>query len=181
MEEVVFTLQNKTEILMVDTTEDAFQSFGIGLTITSPLLWLARLLSCGLILGTNVPMIIFTMSQESKTFLDWLIVFHCVLCLGNLHVVIFTISFSDYWDGFCIFHSFVVFFVHLCKRLLTLAIAIYRFILVLWSSLVLTSYRRKVVEKIIFISILLTSVFLTVCAVYYREDYKYYLGTRYSR
>ena len=173
--EVVISLINKTVILMVDKIE--FLSFDNNiLAINSPLLRVARYFSCGLVLGTNVPMIIFTMRQESKTFLDWLIVFHCVLCLGNLHVVIFAISFSDYWGGFCMFHSFVAFFVHLCKRLLTLGIAIYRFTLVLRSSLVRTSAQRKVFEKIIFLSILLTSVLLTACAVHYRENYKYYLG-----
>ena len=74
------------------------------------------------------------------------------------------------------FHSFVAFFVHLCKRLLTLGIAIYRFTLVLGSSLVWSSNQRKKFEKIIFLSILLISVLLTGLAVYYKEDYKYYLG-----
>ena len=178
MEEVVFTLLNKTEMLMVEKIDHEFPSFGDNLAKASPLLLLSRLLSCGLILGTNVPMIIFTMSQESKTFLDWLIIFHCVLCLGNLHVVMFVIGLSKYWDGFCIFQCFVAFFVHLCKRLLTLGIAIYRFTLVLGSSLVCTSYQRKVFEKIIFLSILLTSVFLTGWGVYYKEQYKYYLGNK---
>ena len=37
------------------------------------LMRLAQLLTCGLILMTNVPMIIFTMNQKTKTLLDWLI------------------------------------------------------------------------------------------------------------
>ena len=176
MKEVVFTLLNKTEILMVDKTEHEFLSFVDNLATSSPIYMLVRFFSCGLILGTNVPMITFTMSQESKTFLDWLMIFHCVLCLGNLHAVIFAMGLSDYWGGFCIFQCFFSFFVHLCKRLLTLGIAVYRFTLVLGSHHVSTSHQRKVFEKIIFLSILLTSVFLTGWAVYYKEEYKYYLG-----
>ena len=174
MEEVVITLRNRTEILLVDSIEREFLSSFDNLMLI--LIGLARFVSFGFILGTNVSMIIFIMRQESKTFLDWMIVFHCVLCLGNLNVIIFTLSLSEYWDGFCIFHSFFVFFVNLCKRLLTLGIAIYRLTLVLGSSLVWTSYQRKSFEKFIFLSILLTSVYLTGWAVYYREDYKTFLS-----
>ena len=178
MEEVVFTLQNKTEILMVDTMEDAFQSFGIGLTITSPLLWLARLFSCGLILGTNVPMILFTMNQGSKTFLDWMIVFDCFLCLCNLKVIMFLTYISDdnVGLGFCICHVFSTFFCLLCNRLLTLGIAIYRFTLILGSSFVFSSNQKRVLEKRILLAILLISLNLTGWASYYREDFKPFLG-----
>ena len=70
MTEGVLTLFNKTELLMVDTLEHEFRSFGDDSTLM--LLRLAQLISCGLILMTNVPMIMFIMKQESKTFLDWL-------------------------------------------------------------------------------------------------------------
>ena len=174
MKEVIITLINRTEMLMLDSIEREFPSSVDD--FSAILIGLTRFFSFGIILGTNIPMIIFIMRQESKTFLDCLIVFHCILCLGNLHAIIFTISFSDYWVGFCIFHSFFVFFVNLCKRLLTLGIAVYRVTLVLGSSLVWTSYQRRFFEKFIFLSILLTSVYLTGWAVYYREDYKNFLS-----
>ena len=71
---------------------------------------------------------------------------------------------------------FSVFFSNLCNRLLTLGIVIYRFTLVLGSSLVLSSNQKKVLENFILLAILLTSLNLTGWAVYYREDYRYFLG-----
>ena len=121
-------------------------------------------------------MIFFTMKQGGKTFLDWLIVFDCFLCLGNLHVLVILIRLSADDVGFCVFHIFLNFFLNLCNRLLTLGIVIYRFILVLGSSLGFKSCRKKVLEIFIPIAILFISLNLTGWAVYYREDYRHYLG-----
>ena len=77
----------------------------------------------------------------------------------------------------CGCHIFFSFFIQLSNKLLTLGIALYRFILVLGSSLVWTQYQRKVFEKLILLTILLISVRLTGWAVYYRDDYRYFLGT----
>ena len=140
------------------------------------LMRLAQLLTCGLILVTNVPMIIFTMNQKSKTFLDWLIVFDCFLCLSNLHVVILLLHFSDNDVGICICWVFFSFFSNLCNRLLTLGIVIYRFTLVLGNSFVFSSNQKKVLENIILLAILLTSLNLTGWAIYYRENNKQFLG-----
>ena len=101
VEEVLLTLLSKTEILVVDTFEHEFLSSG-----DQPMLLftfrLAQILTCGLVLGTNVPMIIFTLNQGSKTFLDWLIIFDCFLCLGNLHVLVILIRLSYDDIGFCV-------------------------------------------------------------------------------
>ena len=175
VEEVLLTLFSKTEILVLDTVEHEFLSSG-----DQPMLLftfrLAQIFTCGLVLGTNVPMIIFTLNQGSKTFLDWLIIFDCFLCLGNLHVLIILIRLSDDDIGFCVFHVFLMFFFNLCNRLLTLGIAIYRFTLVLGSSLVFTTYQKKVLEIFIPLFILVISILLTGWAIYYREDYRHFLG-----
>ena len=135
-----------------------------------------KFITCGLILGTNVPLIMFIMNQGSKTFLDWLIVFDCFLCLTNLHTVILFLHLSDFWSGFCICHVFFNFFSNLCIRLLTLGIVIYRFTLVLGSSFFLSSNQKKILEKVILFVILLTSLNLTGWAVYYRDDFRHFLG-----
>ena len=165
---------------MVDTLEHEFLSSGDDSMLM--MLRLAQFFTCGLILGTNVPMIIFTMNQGSKTFLDWMIIFDCFLCLVNLKVVmIFTyiphdnIDF-DFGFGFCMCHVFSTFFCVLCNKLLTLGIAIYRFTLVLGSSFVFSINQKRVLENIILLAILLISLNLTSWAFYYREDYKPFLG-----
>ena len=170
----MLTIFNKSEILVVDTLEHEFLSSGDDSMLL--LMRLAKLLTCGLILVTNVPMIIFTTNQGSKTFLDWLIVVDCFLCLSNLHVVMLLNYFSNKDVGFCICYVFFSFFSNLCNRLLTLGIVIYRFILVLGSSFMFSPNQIKVLENIILVAILLTSLNLTGWAIYYREDYKYFLG-----
>ena len=173
MEEVVITVFRKTEILHIDTVEHEFHSSG-----DRPLLRLVQIISCGLILGTNVPMIIFTVKQGTKTFLDWLIVFDCFLCLGNLYGIYILVRRSYAYEdvGFCEFHSFIMFSSSLCNRLLTLGIAIYRFTLVLGSSIVFTRYQKQNLETLILLSILIISFILTGWAIYYREDYRHFLG-----
>ena len=172
MKEVLLTIVNKTELLMVDTLEHEFLTSSSDDFMTQ----CCKFITCGLILGTNVPMIIFIMNQGSKTFLDLLIVFDCFLCLGNLYAVILLLHLYDFWAGFCICHVFFMFFSNLCNRLLTLGIVISRFTLVLGSSFLLSSNQKKILEKIILLVILLTSLNLTGWAVYYREDYRHFLG-----
>ena len=122
-------------------------------------------------------MIMFIMKQESKTFLDWLIIFDCFLCLGNLQVVILAgYHSSDNDVVLCICHVFTMFFTNLCNRLLTLGIVIYRVTLVLGNSFLFSSNQKKVLENSILHTILFTSLYLTGWAVYYREDYKHFLG-----
>ena len=176
MREVLFTILNKSELLIVDKLEHEFLSSGDDSALL--MLRLAQFITCGLILGTNVPMILFTMNQGSKTFLDWMIVFDCFLCLGNLSVIMFLtyISVDNVGSGFCICHVFSNFFCFLCSGLLTLGIAIYRFTLILGSSFVFSSNQKWVFENIILLAILLISLNLTGWAFYYREDYKPFLG-----
>ena len=174
MEEVVLTILNKTEVLIVDTLEHEFRTSDDDSMLL--MLRLAQFITCGLILGTNVPMIIFIMKQRSKTFLDWLVIFDCFLCLGNLQVVILLLHFSDNDVVLCICHVFSMFFTNLCNRLLTLGIVIYRVTLVLGNSFLFSSNQKKVLENCILHTILFTSLYLTGWAVYYREDYKHFLG-----
>ena len=163
------SLLNQTEVLMVDTVEHAFiSSTGDS---TALLIRLARLVTCILILGTNVPMITFIKNQPSKTFLDWMILFDCCLCLGEL-IAILIRSF----DSFCVYNVFFSFFKHLCNRLLTIGIAIYRFTLVLGSSYFWSTRQKRVFEKIIWNAILLISLYTTAWAVYYRDNYRHFLG-----
>ena len=157
MKEVVLNVLRKTEILIVDTVEHEFQSSGDKSMLLFTLR-LAKIFSCGLILGTNVPMIIFTLNQGSKTFLDWLIVFDCFLCLCNIYGLLLIRPYVPYNDiGFCEFHSFFMYFIQLCNRLLTLGIAIYRFTLVHGGSLVFTTNQKKNLEIFILFFILIIS------------------------
>ena len=187
MEEVELTILNKTELLMVDVDTLEYEFLILGDDPSLLLLRLAQFITCGLILGTNVPLIMFIMKQGSKTFLDWLIVIDCLLCLSNLHVIALgpKNSITNEWNGimehyygnsvFC-FRVFLILFCNLTNRLLTLGIVIYRFATVLGSAFLFSSKQIKVLEYFILITILLTSLNLTGWAVYYREDFRPFLG-----
>ena len=171
--DVVITIFNQTELLMVDKLELKLQIF-----VDDPMLpyiRLAQFITCVLILGSNLQIIIFIMNQGSKTFLDWLVIFDCILCLSNLRVVILLSNYSDFVD-FCIFHVFLSYFTNLCNRLLSLGIVIYRLTLVLGSSLMFSSYQKKMIENSILLVILIASLKMTGWAIYYRENNRYFLS-----
>ena len=184
MTEVSLTVFQKMEILLVETVEHEFRSSGDHSTLV--LLRLALFVTSGLILGTNVPMIIFILKEATKTFLDWLIVFDCILCLLNLNGLLVLLFYRvldnntmySYFDAdFCTYHVFLSFFINLCNRLLSLGIVVYRFTLVIGSSCLISSNPKKALETIVLLAILLPSLYLTGWAIYYREDYNNFLST----
>ena len=177
MEEVSITLFDRAVSLTVDTLEHEFVSSGDDSMMF--LIKLSQWLTCSLILMTNGPMIYFIMKQVSKTFLDWLVVFDCCLCLSNIIVLIRLTNNSGHDElRLCYFHVFFSFLANLCNKLLTVGIVIYRFTLVLGSSLVRTSYQRKAFENLILLVMFITSFYLTGWAIYHREDYRHFLGKK---
>ena len=76
-EEISFS--DKSETLIVDIIEHVFYD-----EMNDTILTITKLVSCVLILSTNVPLLVFIVKQASKTFLDWLIVIDCLLCLSNI-------------------------------------------------------------------------------------------------
>ena len=63
-----------------------------------------------------------------------------------------------------------------CPRLLTICIVIYRYVLVLHSSLVETSLQKRMFECLILCTIFLLPVLNSSFGVYYRNHYHNYLG-----
>ena len=63
-----------------------------------------------------------------------------------------------------------------CTRLLTVCIVIYRYVLVLHSSLVETSVQKRIFESLILATIFLLPVLVTSYGVYHRNHYYNYLG-----
>ena len=171
--EVVITIFNQTELLLVDKSELELQIFLDDPML--PFIRLAQFITCVLILGSNLQIIIFIMNQASKTFLDRLVIFDCFLCLSNVPVVMLLSNYSDFIDS-CIFHVFLSYFTNLCNRLLSLGIVIYRLILVLGSSLMFSSYQKKMIENSILLVILIASLKMTGWAIYYRENNRYFLS-----
>ena len=80
-EEIFFS--DKSETLIVDIVEHVFHD-----EMNDTILTLTKLISCVLILSTNVPLLVFIVNQASKTFLDWLIVIDCLLCLSNIESIL---------------------------------------------------------------------------------------------
>ena len=63
-----------------------------------------------------------------------------------------------------------------CTRLLTVCIVIYRYVLVLHSSLVETSAQKRMFQCLILATIFLLPVLVSSYGVYYRNYYHNYLG-----
>ena len=180
-------MDNQTELLIVDTVEHRLTSPVEVDNAMVPLIRMSSFFTFGLILVTNVPLIVFTLNQTFKTFLDWLIVFDCFLGICNtLPILKFffhtfeyhTIYFGSpvFWGSICNCQIVFAFFTNICNRLITLGIASYRFFLILGSSLVWTSHQKKILENIILLLIPFLSVQLTGWAVFYRLNWRHFLG-----
>ena len=65
-----------------------------------------------------------------------------------------------------------------CGRLLTVCIVIYRYVLVLHSSLVETSAQKRMFQCLILATIFLLPVLNSSYGVYYRNQYHNYLGEK---
>ena len=176
--DIILLILNKTETLIVDTVEHELLSQGNDHMLP----WIASLVTFGMILGTNVPLIAFILSQGSKSFLDWMMVFDCFLGMSNTLILLKIMlirsfgSYDNFWGNICGCNVFFSFFTNICNRLVTIGIATYRFTLVHWSSRLWTPNQRKMFEKTILQLILILSVYLTGWAIYYREDSRVFLG-----
>ena len=171
----------------MDTVEHKFPQIGDDSMMPLLIIRGANVISSAMILCTNLPLILFILKQSSKSFLDKLIVFDCVICIFNTFPLIkfflstfeyhkIIVGSSDIWVIICTCHVFFSFFANLCNRLITLGVAFYRYFLIIGSSFLWTTYQRKLFEKSVMFMILFASVNLTGWAIYYRENWKNFLG-----
>mgnify|MGYP001494759826 CR=1 FL=1 len=82
-QKVEVIISEKSVMLIVDNVEHFFHDEGNDLILTY-----TKLVSCVLILSTNVPLLVIILKQTSKSFLDWLIVIDCLLCLSNIESIL---------------------------------------------------------------------------------------------
>ena len=130
-----------------------------------------QLICVMLILATNGYLLQFIMKQPTKTFLDWMMILDTSLCISNIVIVIMI--------GQRIFCYFIInfgFFINISNRLLTAGIVVYRYVFVMKSNLVQTTFQRKALEILIIVSILVPSSLLTGFAIYYKDYYLQYLS-----
>ena len=80
-EEIYFS--DKSQPLILDNVEHIFPDERIYSILT-----FTKWFSCVLILLTNVPLLVFILRQASKSFLDWMIVIDCLLCLSNIQSIL---------------------------------------------------------------------------------------------
>ena len=132
-------------------------------------------LSYILIIFTNGYLLYFIIRRPMKTFLDWMMLFDCILCVCNLA----TITAGNY-KGLCYFIPFFTYFINLCNRLLSVGIVIYRYVFVIKNNLVRTTQQRKLLQSMIFGSIMMISLLLTGWSVYYKDVSRTFLCKYYS-
>ena len=85
--------------------------------------WLAILL----IVTSNSSLIYFILRQQSKTFLDWMVIIDCCLGFNQCFSVLVV---GSRIRSFCYFSPFNGYFVSILNRLLNVGIVIYRFVFV---------------------------------------------------
>ena len=132
----------------------------------------------------------------SKTFLDWLVMLDCSLCICNI-ASLAGILMQQGTGTFCSFLAPFCFFTALLNRLLSMAVVVYRKILIIYihimcdkfywlylyryvfvlkPSYVQTTFQRQAVSSLILGSIILISIILTGFSSFYKDDYFSFLG-----
>ena len=90
-----------------------------------PTILLVSLIGYILILTTNISLIKFILNQATKTFLDWLVMFDCILSAANILSII-TVGVvgpaNVQMFGDCYFPVLSVLFINICKRYLSLGL-----------------------------------------------------------
>ena len=170
MTNISFSVTNLMKNLIIDQIEHVVHHDDKNL-LNTQIFRVCQLICMLLILTTNGYLLKFIMKQPTKTFLDWLMIFDTILCISNIITII--------WIGQRIFCYFIVnfaFFININNRLLTAGIVVYRYIFVMKSHLVQTTFQRRFLETSIIASILVPSSLLTGLAVYYKDYYLQYLS-----
>ena len=124
-----------------------------------------------LIILTNGYLLYFTLRRPKKTFLDWMMVCDCILCICN----VFTLVHMSHKLFHCYFIPFFSYFINICNRLLALGIVFYRYTYVIKNNLVRTKTQQKALESIIFGFIMITSLAMTGFSVYYKDASRTFL------
>ena len=113
--------------LSIDPFETIFFDKNYHIMYTSPSrpLQILSWISIFLILLTNGHLIFFFLKQNTKTFLDWLVMFDCILSAANILSII-TVGVvgpaNVQMFGDCYFPVLSVLFINICKRYLSLGL-----------------------------------------------------------
>ena len=170
MTNISFSVSNLLENLVFDQIEH-YVHYDDQNLVNTQIIRAGQLICVMLILTTNGYLLQFIMKQPTKTFLDWMMILDTSLCISNIvNVIMIGQRF------FCYFIINFAFFINISNRLLTAGIVVYRYIFVMKSHLVQTTFQRKVLETSIIASILVPSSLLTGFAVYYKDYYLQYLS-----
>ena len=125
-----------------------------------------------LITATNGPLVYVLLKQATKTFIDWLIITDCVLCILNIVMMTLmsALKFVMLENVLVCYMMFGNTYLTYCNKLLTLGIVICRYVFVLHSSLVETERQRKTFIVSILTLIFFVPFVMTCAAVLYSDN-----------
>ena len=131
----------------------------------------ASIVSNILILIINGYLLWFIIKRPKKTFLDWMIVFDCTLCISN----IFTLVQFSHKLFSCLVLPFFSYFINLCNKLINVGIVFYRYVCVIKPNWVQSTQQRKTMEENIFAIIMMTSFGMTGWSIFYKDESRTFL------
>ena len=140
MTSISFSVSNLMENLIFEQIEHSVHYDDKNL-VNTQIFMTGQLICVMLILATNGYLLQFIMKQPTKTFLDWMMILDTSLCISNIVIVIMIGQ-----RFFCYFIINFGFFINISNRLLTAGIVVYRYIFVMKSHLVQTTFQRKILE-----------------------------------
>ena len=166
---------NTFDEITIDNIEHTFPSeISINVQILS---WITLIL-----INTSNGYVIYIITKQLKTALDWLFLMDSILCIFNSipvirlgivgHSVYVNLSYNSI---LCTFFTFYSYFVNLLSRLITIVISVYRYIFVVKYDIVQDPVKRQIIIRSLFSAMFYIAVFQTGYGIYYKNSYKLYL------
>ena len=136
------------------------------------------LISVIMIFSSNGYLINIIMKQ-TNSLLDWIMLIDSFIGIFNsirivLNLVIGTVVLNNI--PVCLILNFFNYYINVCNKLITMSIAIYRYVFVVKHEFVQDAGRRQSFSQTLFSSIFILSAVMTGYAVFFKEKYKYFLS-----
>ena len=116
--------------------------------------------------------------KETVSILDWMMILDSFIGIFNsIRLVLNILNGSGVLNNIllCIILNFFNYFINVCNKLLTIGIAVYRYVFVVKHNYVHDTTQRQIFTQSLVSTISMTSAIITGYAIYFKEKYKYFL------
>ena len=117
--------------------------------------------------------------KQTSSILDWIMLIDLLIgIINSVRLVLNFVMGSVVLNNIplCMILNFFNYYINVCNKLITMSIAVYRYVFVVKHEFVQDAVRRQSFSQTLFSSIFILSAVMTGYAVFFKEKYKYFLS-----